>query len=116
MGNNNTFSANFRRMTSPLIILSLLQDRPMYSYEIKKYLSKFHNGILDTTSLYQLLYQAEKQGLVTSTESLSGERRPRVRVYYSITPEGKTTLDSILAEYQAMSSALHEFLNRDISL
>lgn len=74
-----------------LYILKLLQERPMYGYEIKKQIETHFGWSPATITSYVVLYQLESGGYVT-TEVRSGETSNTKRKYYLITEDGNRIL------------------------
>lgn len=97
----HSFRAYFKRATSPLVILAILRDHPMYGYEISAQMKKRSEGKYTISVLYPVLYRLQEQGLIeiARTEIAEG----RARSYYQITPAGEKYLDNTLAEFRDMS-------------
>ena len=76
------------------ILLSLINQQPMYGYQILKELEKRSQGYFrfQEGTLYPALHRLEKSGLITGKwQALSGNRQRR---YYHLTEKGL----SIMAE------------------
>lgn len=97
----HSFSAYYKRATSPLVVLSLLQEREMYGYEIANTMDERSGGRLTISVLYPVIYRLQEQGFVieTSSEIVEG----RARSYYAITDSGRNYLKSTLSEYEELS-------------
>lgn len=65
----HSFIAYFKRATSPLVVLHLLQERPMYGYEISNALKTRSNGKYKISILYPVLYRLEDQGYIRISET-----------------------------------------------
>ena len=92
------FEAMFKRFTVPLLVLQFLSEREMYSYEIMQEASKRSNGIYKMPLLYNVLNKFKEQGyIIESRKELSESNR--IRIYYAITPEGKSYLSKLKTEY-----------------
>lgn len=82
------------------IVVKLLSDKgEMYGYEISKEVKLLTDGEIELTegALYPTLHKLEGKGL------LSVETRPtanRIRKYYRITPQGKSSLVTMLEEME----------------
>ena len=63
----HSFEAFFKRATSPLAVLSLLSERPMYGYEITQELSRRSGGRYVLSLLYPVLYRLLEQGYIART-------------------------------------------------
>ena len=75
--------AYFKRATSPLVVLRLLGERPMYGYELTQELKKRSGGAFTISVLYPVLYRLEEQGYVEVVRSEVSDNR--ARSYYGIT-------------------------------
>ncbi len=105
---SHSFISYYKRATSPLVVLLLLQERPMYGYEISTAMAERSKGLFTIAVLYPVLYRLEAQGYVEagSTEVIEG----RARTYYQITAEGKKYLKQSLSEYKEMDKFLKELV------
>lgn len=71
------------------IVLKLLSETPrMYGYEITQKVEELSKGGIKLTfgALYPVLHKLETEGYVTTETEKTGKR---VRIYYSLTQEGK---------------------------
>lgn len=71
-----------------LYILHLLQERPMYAYEIKKQIKDRFGWDAATVTSYVVLYKLKTDGYVTTEWVETAEGRPN-RKYYTITEKGR---------------------------
>ena len=80
------------------IVLKLLaENNRMYGYEIQQKVADISDGKIKLTygALYPVLHKLEKNGSVmTETEVVNN----RTRVYYELTPEGKTIAEEKIEE------------------
>lgn len=104
----HSFEAFFKRATSPLAVLSLLSERPMYGYEITQELSRRSGGRYVLSLLYPVLYRLLEQGYIREdrTEVVGG----RARTYYALTEEGRTYFHKTLREYYTLSSVFDDLM------
>ena len=65
----HSFLAYFKRATSPLAVLRILSDRPMYGYELIQELKQRSGGKYQLSLLYPVLYRLEEQGYLTISAS-----------------------------------------------
>src|SRR5580700_11208671 len=86
-----------------LSVAVLLQLRTeLYGYAIRKALTD--QGLaIDENTLYPLLRRLESQGLLVSQWREEDKRNKR---FYRLSPAGEAVLDSLLAEWRQMNSAL----------
>jgi DNA-binding PadR family transcriptional regulator len=83
---------------SEAALLGLLSEQPMYPYQIEqevKYRDMRFWTELSMSSIYKLLNNLEKKGLVLRANEVTAENR--VRKQYSISPGGKKALKEKLA-------------------
>ena len=80
-----------------MIILRLLQDKPMYGYEMIKVVYERTNGYFEWKegSLYPCLHRLEGDGLIVSS---SVEYNGKIRKYYSLSLKGKRAAEEQIEE------------------
>ncbi len=101
----NSFEDYFKRATSPMMTLLLLNEKPMYVYKLSKELEKRSNSTYKMTFLYPVLYRLQQQGYVEEFSQEITESH-RTRNYYSITEEGKKYLDFMIKKYKQLLFAV----------
>jgi DNA-binding PadR family transcriptional regulator len=82
-----------------LYILSLLKERKVYAYEMDNIIEKEFFFKPDKIMIYIVLYRLENEKLITSKFQ---ERRK----YYTITKNGKETLDSAREYFKVLANKL----------
>ncbi len=96
------------RGSAEVAILALLDQQPLYGFEIAKRIDERTGGSLRFTmaSLYPMLYELEKRGLLKA----EWEANPagRDRRYYSLTASGKKELGPLRREWKAFFVALEQ--------
>ncbi len=104
----HSFEAYYKRATSPLVVLSLLQDRTMYGYQISQAMKEKSGGKFTIAVLYPILYRLEEQGYirVEKTEVINN----RARSYYAITEKGRQYLARSLDEYRVIHQAFMDIV------
>jgi PadR family transcriptional regulator PadR len=94
------------RGAGPVAVLGLLEQREMYGYELVESLARQTGGVLamGQSTLYPLLYNLERKGLVRSTWRVaeSGRRRK----YYGLTDRGKVWLQSQQEQWESLLEAM----------
>ena len=103
---SHSFSAYYKRAVSPLLVLSLLRERPMYGYELSAAISEKSGGRLTVSVLYPVLFRLQEQGYIEVSSSVIVDGR--ARSYYAITASGRTYLNETLAEYQTLNQLFSE--------
>ncbi len=92
------------------LVLSLLEERSMYGYELIKEIDKKSNGIFEFKegTLYPLLHSLESDGYLESYwDSGDGNRK---RKYYSITDKGKKELKDKKEEWSIFSKTVNKII------
>jgi PadR family transcriptional regulator len=99
-------SSSIARGSAELAVLALLNEEPLYGFEIAKRIEERTGGSLRFTmaSLYPMLYDLEQRGCVKAR----WESNPagRDRRYYSLTPAGKKELVPLRREWKRFFHAL----------
>jgi DNA-binding PadR family transcriptional regulator len=94
------------------MILTLLQEEPMYGFRIAKEIGRRSEGTLRFREglLYPALHQLEKEGLVESEWHFSNQG-PR-RKYYRLTLKGRKEAIRLQTRWWAFSNAVNLVLGR----
>lgn len=94
------------RGAGPIAVLSLLEQREMYGYELVEALSRRTEGVLamGQSTLYPLLYNLERKKLIRSRwrRAESGRRRK----YYALTKKGEAWLAAQQAQWDSLVQAM----------
>lgn len=97
------------------ILLSLINQTPMYGYQIIKELEKRSNGYFQFKegTLYPALHRLEKAGLIQGKWQtlLTGQERR----YYFITEKGKQVLTEKLTTWRNFSEAVNAIIQPAIA-
>ena len=88
----------FKRAVNPMLILSLLQERPKYAYEITQELKERTGGEYNMPLLYPVLYRLQDQGFIEESEKVISQNN-RVRNYYRLTPAGIAHLEVMRRDF-----------------
>lgn len=99
---------SLKKAVTEMLVLFVLQDRPMYTYEISQQLEKLSDKKITFNTLYPAIYRLQGFGYIAEHESITVDSR--VRNYYACTPEGKVYLDSLIKEYQSFTSTIAEIM------
>lgn len=93
-----------------ILILTLLERKPMYGYEMSKEMEMRSSGVLSLKegTLYPILHTLESEGMVESYWS-DGEGGRR-RKYYQITKKGKEHLKEKQLEWISFRTAVDQVL------
>lgn len=94
------------RGAAPLAVVTLLDGRPMYGYELVEALERRSGGLLSMgqSTVYPLLYNLQERGLLTTR----WDRAPsgRKRKYYRLTPAGRRWLEQQRGQWERLVEAL----------
>jgi DNA-binding PadR family transcriptional regulator len=104
------FSANLKRGSMELLILSSLDGATRHGYEIGKLLEHRSGGQLEfrVSTLYSVLYRMEDRGWIHGRwVEKKGERR---RCYYTLTPAGEAALAAQRKEWKAFAAVVNRII------
>lgn len=103
---NKRIRSKIARGSAELAILSLLEEQPLYGFEIAKQIDERTGGALRFTlaSLYPLLYEMEKRGWVEAHWQANAAGRDRR--YYRLTAIGRRQLTPLRQEWRLFFHAL----------
>ena len=94
----HSFEDYFKRAMNPLIILSILLERPKYAYEMTQELKERTGGEYNMPLLYPVLYRLQDQGFIEESEKVISQNN-RVRNYYRLTPAGIAHLEVMRRDF-----------------
>lgn len=100
----------FKKGSTPLLILTVLEEEPMYGYQIMRELEARSQGYFTLTaaSLYPMLHKLEADQLVSS--SWQDGQGKRQRKYYTITDKGKEALADHASQWQEFANHLRTLI------
>jgi PadR family transcriptional regulator PadR len=87
-----------------LCLLAVMGEGPAYGYEMTKRLRARGLSIVGEGSIYPLLGRLERDGLVETRRQASNGGPPRK--YYSLSLEGKRSLEAGVEEWKAARDAI----------
>lgn len=113
MAPNDPLTSEFLRGSAELVVLSLLQRRPMHGYGLYTSLTELDSTFsLTPATLYPLLYRLERAGWILGTwEEGANGRRQKI---YALTKEGQRTLASRLAHWKRFTGAVNTLLTQPL--
>ena len=94
----HSFEDYFKRAVNPMLILSLLQERPKYAYEMTQELKERTGCEYNMPLLYPVLYRLQDQGFIEESEKVISQNN-RVRNYYRLTPAGIAHLEVMRRDF-----------------
>jgi PadR family transcriptional regulator PadR len=104
------FSAELKKGSSEMLILSLLEARPRHGYELGKLIEARSGGRLTFAlpTLYPTLLRLENRGLIKGRwVEKAGERD---RCFYRLMPEGRRALAAHRETWKAYVNAVNAVL------
>jgi PadR family transcriptional regulator, regulatory protein PadR len=104
------FSAELKKGSTEMLILSLLEARARHGYEIGKLIERRSGGKLKFAlpSLYPKLLHLENRGWIKGRwVEKAGERQ---RCYYKLTAEGRRVLGEQRRTWRAYIAAVNEIM------
>jgi PadR family transcriptional regulator PadR len=87
-----------------LCLLAVMGEGPAYGYEMTKRLRARGLSIVGEGSIYPLLGRLERDGLVETRREASNGGPPRK--YYSLSPDGKRSLETGVEEWKTARDAI----------
>lgn len=106
MANKNYFINGI----TELLILSLLNERDMYVYEMVKAVENHSGGLLaiSQNTLYTSTYKLIGEGMLSEYTKLVGKRR--TRVYYHLEPAGAEYLRGLEDNYRRNTEGVNNIM------
>lgn len=98
-----------RKSAAEVLVLHLLAEREMYTYELAQIIKERSGGVLVFSTLYQAIYRLKDLGYVIESRKDITEDN-RTRVYFAITPSGKEMLPQMVTEYDTVCHAINRIL------
>lgn len=97
-----------------ILILKLLERKPMYGYEMIKEMEENSGGVFlfKEGTLYPILHSLELNGMVEAYWSDSQGNRPRK--YYQLTDQGRLQLEEKKQEWVIFRSAVEQVLGEAV--
>jgi DNA-binding PadR family transcriptional regulator len=104
-------STELLKGTLQTIVLKVLSDHgKMYGYELTQLVKNLSDGtiLLTEGALYPTLHRMEAEGLLKTETVHMGKR---IRKYYTITRQGKNTVQEKVREFSAFVKTMNQVLN-----
>ena len=111
-GTPTSMRDSMKRAVTELLILTLLRERPMYTYDLMQALEQRSGGVLEFNALYIALHRLQDNGFVLQEQRTVSEQN-RMRVYYGITPAGAEYLTRLRATYFELTDAIGRIVMRE---
>ena len=111
-GHPANMNTALKKATSELIVLHLLREKPMYTYEMMSAVAQRSGGVITFNTMYLSIYRLQDRGCIREQGKVVSEDN-RTRVYFAITPEGEAYLDRLMEEYRRYTRALDRVLEQE---
>lgn len=103
---------SLKKATTELLVLFLLKQKSMYTYEMMSTVEKLSEGQIAFNTLYQAIYRLQGFGYIEESQKLMSDSN-RVRIYYAITGPGREYLAALIENYRVMTGAIEKILSLD---
>ena len=106
------FSAELKKGSTEMLVLSLIEERPRHGYEIGKLIEQRSGGRLKFAlpTLYPTLLRLENRGWIKGRwVEKAGERQ---RCFYRLTSEGRRVLARQRENWQAYVAAVNQVMEK----
>lgn len=100
----------FKKGVLELCVLSLLQKRDFYGYELVEHISEYIS--ISEGTIYPLLRKFRNEGYVTNYLQESQEGPPRK--YYKLTPRGKEIYEQLDLEWTNFVAGVNNIIRGDL--
>lgn len=100
----------FKKGVLELCVLSLLDRRDFYGYELVEKISQYIN--ISEGTIYPLLRRFRTDGYVTTYLQESNEGPPRK--YYKLTMRGKEVFEDLVIEWESFIDGVNNILRGDV--
>ena len=94
-----------KKATTEMMVLVLLRERPMYTYEMMAAIQERSGGVITFNTMYLSIYRLQDRGYIREQEKAVSPDN-RVRIYFAITDSGRSYLKELLREYRQFTAAL----------
>lgn len=111
-GNPANIQIALKKATTEMMVLHLLRQKPMYTYEMMNAIEERSGGDITFNTLYLSIYRLEENGYIREHEKVMSEDN-RVRIYFAITDAGSAYFDELVKGYLRYTAALARVLELD---
>ena len=102
--------SQLRRGVLEYCVLSLLDEEPLYGFDLVRRLAENEVMVTSEGTIYPLLSRLRREGWVTPTWAESDAGPPRR--YYAVTPDGRRALAAFAGEWARFRDAVDALLGR----
>lgn len=98
-----------KKATTEMLVLFLLAQKPMYTYEMMSQIAELSGGDLTFNTLYLTIHRLQDFQYIREHEKVLSEDN-RARIYYAITPSGSAYLEALIQEYRRYTATVDHIL------
>ena len=99
-----------KKATTEMLVLFMLRQKPMYTYQMAQEVSRLTQGILTYNTMYLAVYRLQENGFIEEAEKRIEDGR--ARIYLGITPSGQCYYNQLQTEYKLFTTTLETLMNR----
>ena len=103
------FKGLLKRATTEMLVLLVLRNKPMYTYDIMNELERMSGGYLSFNTLYIAIYRLRELLFIEESEKFVTDSN-RMRVYFSITDAGVEYLENLVDEYRTFNGVVDSII------
>lgn len=108
-GSPQGIQITLKKATAEMMVLHLLRERPMYTYEMMSTIEERSGGVITFNTMYLTIYRLQEHEYIQEHSKVMSEDN-RTRIYFTITEKGSAYLDEILKGYRQYTLALERVL------
>ena len=94
-----------------MLVLFVLRQKKMYTYEMMQEISHMSDGKIAFNTLYQAIYRLQSFQYIKEDGTVVSDDN-RIRIYFTITPSGEEYLDKLMEEYHSFTGAVDHVLSQ----
>ena len=108
-GSPQSIQIALKKATTELMVLYLLREKPMYTYEMMSTIEERSGGVISFNTMYLTIYRLQDFGYIQEHSKVMSEDN-RTRIYFAITDTGAAYLEKLIEEYRRYTQALNHIL------
>jgi len=108
-GDPANIQVSLKKATTELMVLTLLREKPRYTYELMQEVERRSGGVIVFNTMYLTIYRLRDFGYIREHEKVVSADN-RVQIYFAITDRGRGYLERITREYRSYVDALDRVL------
>ena len=102
-GTPTSIRESLRKATTEMMVLYLLRQKPMYTYEMMSRIEVLSGGVITFNTLYLSIYRLQDFKYIQEHGKVMSEDN-RTRIYFAITDAGSAYLEELIGEYRRFTS------------